>query len=216
MHGPSDPVGMHRSLPKCLASRPAAVRVSDWAQRGAAHCGQEPWYKGSREAVGRQERERDAAAMVAVKAREQENSCLAAIELAHTCKVASGISPVLVSCFLAAHARVNLPGIVAPLLVDEPVQPPDWDSGTSREAVERRTICPSEVAGCWEGSEGGKSCEERGDCTPAWSPFASEAPAAARRRAAITLVPVFLSAGFGFCSLQHLSTHQADLAALQA
>ena len=90
--------------------------------------------------------------------------------------MASGISPVLVSCFLAAHARVNLPGIVAPLLVDEPVQPPDWDSGTSREAVERRTICPSEVAGCWEGSEGGESDEERGDCTPACSP--SEAAAA--------------------------------------
>ena len=173
MHGPSDPVVMHRSLPKCLASRPAAVRVSDWAQRGAARCGQEPWYKGSREAVGRQERERDAAAMVAVKAREQENSCLAAIELAHTCKVASGISPVLVSCFLAAHARINLPGIVAPLLVDEPVQPPDWDSDTSRECC---TICPK-AAGCWEGSEGEESDEERGDCTPAWSP--SEAAAAA-------------------------------------
>ena len=136
---------------------------------------QEPWHKGSREAVSRQERH--AAAMVAGKAREQENSCLAAIELAHTCKVASGISLVLVSCFLAAHARVNLPGIVAPLLVDEPVQPPDWDSDTSREAVERRTICPSEAAGCWEGSEGGESDEERGDCTPAWSP--SEAAAAA-------------------------------------
>ena len=116
--------------------------------------------------------------------------------------------------FLAEHARV--PGIVAPLLVDEPVQPPDWDNGTSREAVDRRTNGPSEAAGCWEGSEGGESDEERGDCTPAWSPFASEAPAAARRRAAITLVPVFLSAGFGFCSLQHLSIHQADLAALQA
>ena len=111
------------------------------------------------------------------ESREQENSCLAAIELAHTCKVASGISTVLVSGFLAAHARVNLPGIVAPLLVDEPVQPPDWDSDTSREAVERRTVCPSESAGCWEGSEGGESDEERGDCTPAWSP--SEAAAAA-------------------------------------
>ena len=125
--------------------------------------------------------------------------------------MASGISPVLVSSFLAEHARV--PGIVAFLLVDEPVQPPDWDSGFSREAVDRRTFGPSEAAGCWEG---GESDEERGDCTPAWSPFASEAPAAARRRAAITLVPVFLSAGFGFCSLQHLSIHQADLAALQA
>ena len=121
--------------------------------------------------------------------------------------MASGISPVLVSCSLAEHARVNLPGI------DEPVQPPDWDSGFSREAVDRRTFGPSEAAGCWEG---GESDEERGGCTPAWSPFASEAPAAARRRAAITLVPVFLSAGFGFCSLQHLSIHQADLAALQA
>ena len=125
--------------------------------------------------------------MVAVKAREQENSCLAAIELAHTCKVASGISPVLVSCFLAAHARINLPGIVAPLLVDEPVQPPDWDSDTSREAVERRTICPSEAAGCWEGSEGGESDEERGDCTPAWSP--SEAAAAASAGSADILHP---------------------------
>ena len=127
--------------------------------------------------------------------------------------MASGISPALVSILLAEHAGVNLPGI-GPLLVDEPVQPPDWDNGTSREAVDRRTNGPSEAAGCWEGSEGEESDED--DCTPAWSPFASEAPAAARRRAAITLVPVFLSAGFGFCSLQHLSIHQADLAALQA
>ena len=36
---------------------------------GAAHCGQEAWHKGSREAVGR--RERDAAATVAGKTREQ-------------------------------------------------------------------------------------------------------------------------------------------------
>ena len=42
----------------------------------------EPWHKGSRDAVGR--RERGAAATVAGKTREQENSCLAAIELAHT------------------------------------------------------------------------------------------------------------------------------------
>ena len=96
--------------------------------------------------------------------------------------MASGISPVLVSSFLAEHARV--PGIVAPLLVDEPVQPPDWDSGTSREAVERR---PSEAAGCWEGSEGGESDEERGDCTPAWSP--SEAAAAASAGSADILHP---------------------------
>ena len=99
--------------------------------------------------------------------------------------MASGISPVLVSSFLAEHARV--PGIVAPLLVDEPVQPPDWDSGTSREAVERRTICPSEVAGCWEGSEGGESDEERGDCTPVC--FASEAAAAASAGSADILHP---------------------------
>ena len=150
--------------------------------------------------MGRQERERDAAAMVAVKAREQENSCLAAIELAHTCKVASGISPVLVSCFLAAHARINLPGIVAPLLVDEPVQPPDWDSGTSREAVERRTICPSEVAGCWEGSEGGESDEERGDCTPAWSP--SEAAGAASAASADILAPRTEAQAAPGCSVQ--------------
>ena len=102
--------------------------------------------------------------------------------------MASGISPVLVSSFLAEHARVKLPGIVAPLLVDEPVQPPDWDSGTSREAVERRTSGPSEAAGCWEGSEGEESDEERGDCTPAWSPFPSEAaPAASAWSAAIFL-----------------------------
>ena len=99
--------------------------------------------------------------------------------------MASGISPVLVSSFLAEHARVNLPGIVAPLLVDEPVQPPDWDNGTSREAVDRRTIGPSEAAGYWEGSEGGESDEEPGDCTPAWA-FASEAaPAASAGSAAI-------------------------------
>ena len=36
--------------------------------------------------------------------------------------MASGISPVLVSNFWAEHARVSLPGIVAPLLVYEPVQ----------------------------------------------------------------------------------------------
>ena len=94
----------------------------------------------------------------------------------------------LVSCFFAEHAR--LPGIVGPLLVDEPVQPPDWDSGTSREAVDRRTIGPSEAAGCWEGSEGGESDEERGDCTPAWSPFASEAaPAVGAWSPAIFLHP---------------------------
>ena len=92
--------------------------------------------------------------------------------------MASGISPVLVSCSLAEHARVNLPGI-GPLLVDEPVQPPDWDNGTSREAVDRCTNGPSEAAGCWEGSEGEESDKERGDCTPAWSPFASEAAPAA-------------------------------------
>ena len=131
------------------------------------------------------------------KAREQENSCLAAIELAHTCKVASGISPVLVSCFLAAHARINLHGIVAPLLVDEPVQPPDWDSGSAREAVDRRTFGPSEAAGCWEG---GESDEERGDCTPAWSPFASEAaPAATDRTAPIFSAPQTKTA---LCTLQ--------------
>ena len=101
--------------------------------------------------------------------------------------MASGISPVLESSFLAEHARV--PGILAPLLVDEPVQPPDWD--TSREAVDRRTFGPSEAAGCWEGGE-----SDEGGCTPAWSLFASEAPAAARRRAAaITLLPMLLSRG---------------------
>ena len=97
--------------------------------------------------------------------------------------MASGISPVLVSILLAEHAGVNLPGI-GPLLVDEPVQPPDWDNGTSREAVDRRTNGPSEAAGCWEGSEGEESDED--ECTPAWSPFASEAaPAASARSAAI-------------------------------
>ena len=55
------PNALHHVLPK--------VRVSDWAQRGAAHCGQEPWHKGSRDAVGR--RERDAAATVAGKTWEQ-------------------------------------------------------------------------------------------------------------------------------------------------
>ena len=119
--------------------------------------------------------------------------------------MASGISPVLVSSFLAEHARVNLPGIVAPLLVDEPVQPPDWDSGTSRssgKAVERPAIGPSEAAGCWEGSEGEERDEERGDCTPAWSPFASEAaPAASARSAAIFFCSRAKRWG-GFCTLQ--------------
>ena len=110
--------------------------------------------------------------------------------------MASGISPVLSTPrSTAEHARVSLPGIVAPLLVDEPEQPPDWDSGTSRssgEAVERPAIGPSGAAGCWEGegSEGGESDEERGDCTPAWSPFASEAaPAATDRTAPIFSAP---------------------------
>ena len=171
-------------------------------------------HKGSKGGVGSQERH--AAAMVAGKAREQENSCPAAIELAHTCKVASGISPVIVSCFLAAHARVNLPGIVAPLLVDEPAQPPDWGRGTSQEAVERCTNGPSDAAGCWEGSEGGKGGEERGDCTPAWSPFASEAPPAA---ASVGSAPISAprrrgtaAASSEFCSLQHLQIHQKGVA----
>ena len=80
----------------------------------------------------------------------------------------------LMSNLLAEHARANLPGFAAPLLVDESVGCTVWDSGTSRssgEPVELRTIGPSK--GCWEG---GGSCEERGDCTPASSPFASIPP----------------------------------------
>ena len=101
--------------------------------------------------------------------------------------MASGISPVLVSCSLAEHARVNLPGI------------DDWDNGTSREAVDRRTFGPSEAAGCWEGSEGEESDED--DCTPAWSPFASEAaPAASARSAAIFLQPSGALSGCWLCA----------------
>ena len=66
-----------------IGPRPNALHhVLPKVRRGAAHCGQVPWHKGSREAVGR--RERDAAATVAGNTREQENSCFAAIELAHT------------------------------------------------------------------------------------------------------------------------------------
>ena len=123
--------------------------------------------------------------------------------------MASGISPVLVSILLAEHAGVNLPGI-GPLLVDEPVQPPDWDNGTSREAVDRRTNGPSEAAGCWEGSEGEESDED--DCTPAWSPFASEAaPAASARSAAIFFLQPNggQAAKFWVPSCLQPATHQA-------
>ena len=123
--------------------------------------------------------------------------------------MASGISPVLVSILLAEHAGVNLPGI-GPLLVDEPVQPPDWDNGTSREAVDRRTNGPSEAAGCWEGSEGEESDED--DCTPAWSPFASEAaPTASARSAAIFFLQPNggQAAKFWVPSCLQPATHQA-------
>ena len=127
--------------------------------------------------------------------------------------MASGISQVLSTPrSTAEHARVSLPGIVAPLLVDEPAQPPDWGRGTSREAVERCTIGPSDAAGCWEGSEGGKGGEERGHCTPAWSPFASEAPPAAASLGSATILQperrASAAASSEFCSLQHLEIHQ--------
>ena len=69
------PNALHHVLPQC---------GSQTGRRGVRHiAARSHGTKG----VGRPwagKRERDAAAMVAVKAREQENSCLAAIELAHT------------------------------------------------------------------------------------------------------------------------------------
>ena len=96
----------------------------------------------------------------------------------------------LMSNFWREHARANLPGFAGPLLVDESAGCTVWDRGTSRssgEPVELRTNGEIEAAGCWEGSEGEESDEERGDCTPAWSP--SEAAAAASAASADILAP---------------------------
>ena len=121
--------------------------------------------------------------------------------------MASGSSPeglrrelrLLTSKFLAEHARVNLPGFVAPLLVDESAGCTFWDSGTSRssgEPVELRTNGEIEAAGCWEE---GRSGEERYDCTPA-SPFASVPPFASEAAPAATA-----TAGSAAMSLQRRS-----------
>ena len=75
--------------------------------------------------------------------------------------MASGSSPeglrfvltLLMSNLLFEHARANLPGLVAPLLVDESAGCTVWDRGTSRssgEPVELRTNGEIEAAGCWE------------------------------------------------------------------
>ena len=192
------PKALHHVLPQC-GSQTGRRGVRHIAARshGTKGVGR-PW-------AGKRERETRQRWWRGKHGSKKTASSHTAIELAHTCKVASGISPMLVSCFFAEHAR--LPGIVGPLLVDEPVQPPDWDSGNAREAVDRRTFGPSEAAGCWEGSEGGESDEERGDCTPAWSPVASEAaPAASARSAAIFFCLSRAGRWGGFCTLQLRST----------
>ena len=110
--------------------------------------------------------------------------------------MASGSSPeglrfeltLLMSNFCFEHARANLPGFVAPLLVDESAGCTVWDRGTSRssgEPVELRANGEIEAAGsrCWKG---GGSGEERSDCTPASSPFASVPPFAPEAAPAAT------------------------------
>ena len=95
----------------------------------------------------------------------------------------------LMSNFWREHARANLPGgLAAPLLVDESAGCTVWDRGTSRssgEPVELRTNGEIEAAGsrCWKGGRGG---EERSDCTPASSPFASVPPFAPEAAPAAT------------------------------
>ena len=95
----------------------------------------------------------------------------------------------LMSNFWREHARANLPGgLVAPLLVDESAGCTVWDRGTSRssgEPVELRANGEIEAAGsrCWKG---GGSGEERSDCTPASSPFASVPPFAPEAAPAAT------------------------------
>ena len=92
----------------------------------------------------------------------------------------------LMSNLLFEHARANLPGFAAPLLVDESAGCTVWDRGTSRssgEPVELRTNGEIGAAGCWEG---GGSGEERSDCTPASSPFASVPPFAPEAAPAAT------------------------------
>ena len=95
----------------------------------------------------------------------------------------------LMSNFWREHARANLPGgLAAPLLVDESAGCTVWDRGTSRssgEPVELRANGEIEAAGsrCWKG---GGSGEERSDCTPASSPFASVPPFAPEAAPAAT------------------------------
>lgn len=82
VHGPSCPVGMHRSLSKCRALRPAdsagrTLRVgAEWVQHIAARS------RGTREwREGRRWVERHAAAMETGKAQKHNKSCPAAIRL---------------------------------------------------------------------------------------------------------------------------------------